>query len=99
LRKHERPTDSPCSRVRKKGPPKLAVTPSAVLFRNANPFGIPSMSHWTGAAIIVQFPRTKTYIVTRWENLDQADASPLWPGDLRNDGGSVSAAGADGSEA
>ena len=25
--------------------------------------------------------------------------SPLWPGDLRNDGGSVSAAGADGSEA
>ena len=24
---------------------------------------------------------------------------PLWPGDLRNDGGSVAAAGADGSEA
>ena len=30
-----------------------------------NPFGIPSTSHWTGAAIIVQFPRTKTCIVTR----------------------------------
>jgi hypothetical protein len=33
------------------------------------------------------------------ENLDQADALTLWPGDLRNDEGSVSAAGADGSEA
>jgi hypothetical protein len=33
------------------------------------------------------------------ENLAQARCPPLWPGDLRNDGGSVSAAGADGSEA
>jgi hypothetical protein len=30
-----------------------------------DPFGIPSTSHWTGAAIIVQSRRTKTYIVTR----------------------------------
>src|SRR5260370_40110156 len=30
-----------------------------------DPFGIPSTSHWTGAAIIVQYPRTKTCIVTR----------------------------------
>ena len=30
-----------------------------------HPFGIPSTSHWTGAAIIVQFPRTKSCIVTR----------------------------------
>src|SRR5688500_11036531 len=30
-----------------------------------DPFGIPSTSHWTGAAIIVQCPRTKTCIVTR----------------------------------
>jgi hypothetical protein len=33
------------------------------------------------------------------ENLAQADALLFWPGDLRNDGGSVSAAGAGGSEA
>jgi hypothetical protein len=33
------------------------------------------------------------------ENLDQADAPPLWPGDLRNDGSSVPAAGADGIDA
>ncbi len=35
--------------------------------RNAqcDPFGIPSMSHWTGAAITVQSSRTKTSIVTR----------------------------------
>jgi hypothetical protein len=39
-----------------------------------DPFGIPSTSHWTGAAIIVQWSRTKTCIVTRLRNLDQADA-------------------------
>ena len=33
------------------------------------------------------------------ENLAQADALLFWPGDLRNDGDSVAAAGADGSEA
>jgi hypothetical protein len=33
------------------------------------------------------------------ENLDEADALLFWPGDLRNDGGSVAAAGAGGSEA
>jgi hypothetical protein len=27
-------------------------------------FGIPSTSHWTGVAIIVQFPRTKSCIFT-----------------------------------
>ena len=31
-----------------------------------DPFGTPSTSHWTGAAIIVQSPRTKTCIVTQW---------------------------------
>src|SRR5918997_1779410 len=30
-----------------------------------DPFGIPSTSHWTGAAIIVQESWTKTCIVTR----------------------------------
>ncbi len=30
-----------------------------------DPFGIPSTSHRTGAAIIVHFRRTKTCIVTR----------------------------------
>jgi hypothetical protein len=33
------------------------------------------------------------------ENFNQADALLFWPGDLRNDGGSVAAAGADGREA
>jgi len=33
------------------------------------------------------------------ENLAQADALLFWPGDLRDDGGRVAAAGADGSEA
>ena len=35
------------------------------LLRNATPSGIPSTSQWTGAVIIVQYPRTKTCIVTR----------------------------------
>jgi predicted nuclease of predicted toxin-antitoxin system len=30
-------------------------------------FGIPSTSHWTGAAIIGKESRTKTCIVTRWK--------------------------------
>jgi hypothetical protein len=30
-----------------------------------DPFGTPSTSHWTGAAIIVKGSRTKTCIVTR----------------------------------
>jgi hypothetical protein len=30
-----------------------------------DPFGIPSTSHWTGAAIIVQCSRTTTCIVTQ----------------------------------
>ena len=41
---------------------------------SCGPFGIPSTSHWTGAAIIVQYPRTKSCIVTRSRNIDQADA-------------------------
>src|ERR1700722_17710934 len=32
------------------------------------------------------------------ENLGQAECPPLWTGELRNDGGSVSASGGDGSE-
>ncbi len=39
-----------------------------------DPFGIPSTSHWTGAAIIAQGSRTKSCIVTAVENLAQADA-------------------------
>ena len=31
---------------------------------SCDPFGIPSTSHWTGAAIIVQCPRTKSCFVT-----------------------------------
>jgi dihydrofolate reductase len=39
-----------------------------------DPFGTPSTSRWTGAAIIERSRRTKTCIVTRVENLNQADA-------------------------
>src|SRR5215213_8750272 len=39
-----------------------------------DPFGIPSTSHWTGAAIIVKCPRTKTCIVTQPRTSPQADA-------------------------
>jgi hypothetical protein len=38
------------------------------------------------------------HIITR-SNLAQADATPLWPGDLRNDGGSVAAPAPAGKEA
>ena len=61
-------------------------------------FGIPSTSHWTGAAIIVKWSQTKTCIVTRSRTSSRPMPSS-WPGDLRNDGGSVAAAGADGSDA
>ena len=44
--------------------PIIDPTPSAVLLRQCDPFGIPSTSHWTGAAIIVQGSRTKNCIVT-----------------------------------
>jgi hypothetical protein len=33
-------------------------------YTSCDPFGIPSTSHWTGAVIIVQGPRTKSCIVT-----------------------------------
>ena len=36
-----------------------------LLFQSCDPFGIPSTSRWTGAAIIVQSHRTKICIVTR----------------------------------
>ena len=42
-----------------------------------DPFGIPSTSHWTGAAIIVQFSRTKIYIVTRWKTSTRPMLSSL----------------------
>jgi hypothetical protein len=38
-------------------------TPRGTLAK-CDPFGTPSTSHWTGAAIIVQSPRTRTCIVT-----------------------------------
>jgi hypothetical protein len=40
------------------------VYPIGGTLAKCDPFGIPSTSHWTGAAIIVQSPRTKTCIVT-----------------------------------
>jgi hypothetical protein len=41
------------------------VYPIGGTLAKCDPFGTPSTSHWTGAAIIVQSPRTKTCIVTR----------------------------------
>jgi hypothetical protein len=43
----------------------LAGQPVGGILAQCDLFGIRSTSHWTGAAIIVQFPRTKTCIVTR----------------------------------
>jgi hypothetical protein len=43
----------------------LLVYPVGDTLTQCDRFGIPSTSHWTGAAIIVQSPRTKTCIVTR----------------------------------
>src|SRR5437867_5224404 len=41
------------------------VYPIGGTLAKCDPFGTPSTSHWTGAAIIVESPRTKTCIVTR----------------------------------
>ncbi len=41
------------------------VYPIGGTLAKCDPFGTPSTSHWTGAAIIVQSPRTKTCTVTR----------------------------------
>jgi hypothetical protein len=44
----------------------VAIVGIGGTFAPWDPFGIPSTSHWTGAAITEQaFRRTKTYIVTR----------------------------------
>jgi hypothetical protein len=40
----------------------------------SDPFGTPSTSQWTGAAIVVRWSRTKTCIVTQPRNIDRADA-------------------------
>jgi hypothetical protein len=47
------------------GPIALAVIIGTLA--QCDPCGIPSTSRWTVAAIIGQYPRTKTYIVTRWK--------------------------------
>jgi hypothetical protein len=41
------------------------VYPIGFTLAKWDPFGTPSTSHWTGAAIIAPSPRTKTCIVTR----------------------------------
>src|SRR5205814_6979171 len=49
-------------------------------FRRAtkcDPFGIPSTSRWSGAAIIVQSPRTKVCIVMRWRTSTRPMLSSL----------------------
>jgi hypothetical protein len=55
-------------RARRTGRPfKLDLNDAVIggTLAECDPFGIPSTSHWTGAAIIVPFPRTKSCIVTR----------------------------------
>jgi dihydrofolate reductase len=52
----------------------LLVYPVGDTLTQCDPFGIPSTSHWTDAAIIVQCSRTKNYIVTRPRTSPQADA-------------------------
>src|SRR5688572_4194018 len=42
-----------------------SVLPECTTLASCDPFAIPSTSRWTGAAIIVRFPRTKSCIVTR----------------------------------
>src|SRR5262245_27945561 len=60
--------------------------------------GIPSTSPWTGVTTIAKGSWTKTCIVTR-PRTSPGPMRSLRPGDLRNDGGRVAGAGADGSEA
>jgi hypothetical protein len=55
----------------------LLVYPVGDTLTQCDPFGIPSTSHWTGAAIIVKFSPTKTYIVTRWKTSSRPMLSSL----------------------
>jgi hypothetical protein len=55
----------------------LLVYPIGDTLASCDPFGIPSTSLWTGVVIIVQYPRTKTCIVTRLRTLTRPTPSSL----------------------
>ena len=72
-------------------------TPSAVLFRNA----APSVLHQRHIGRVLRSscnPRGRGLASSRGREPQPGRCASLWPGDLRNDGISVAAAGADGSE-
>src|SRR6266436_3882439 len=76
-------------------------TPSAVLLRNATP----SVFHQRHIGRVLRSScnptgrRIARLASSRGREPQPGRCPPLWPGDLRNDGGSVPAAGADGIEA
>src|ERR1019366_9448810 len=72
-------------------------SPSAVLLRNA----IPSVLHQRHIGRVLRSscnPRGRRLASSRGREPQPGRCPSLWPGDLRNDGISVAAAGADGSE-
>src|SRR5256885_16944494 len=73
-------------------------TQSAVLLRNATP----SVLHQRHIGRVLRSScnvRGRRLASSRAREPRPGRCPPLWPGDLRNDGGSVAAAGADGSAA
>src|SRR5438093_13153445 len=73
------------------------VVPSAVLLRNATP----SVLHQRHIGRVLRSscnPRGRRLASSRGREPQPGRCPSLWPGDLRNDGISVAAAGADGSE-
>jgi hypothetical protein len=73
-------------------------TASAILLRNATPSVL--HQHHIGRMLRSSCNvRGRRIASSRGREHRLGRCPPLWPGDLRNDGGSVSAAGADGSEA
>src|SRR5438309_6393002 len=77
------------------------LPPSAILFRNATP----SVFHQRHIGRVLRSScnttgrRVARLASSRGREPQPGRCPPLWPGDLRNDGGSVSSAGADGIEA
>ena len=72
-------------------------TPSAILLRNATP----SVFHQRDVGRVLRSScntRGRRIASTRGREPQPGRCPPLWPGDLRNDGGGVPAAGANGSK-
>src|SRR6266436_254293 len=76
----------------------VGLPPSAVLLRNATP----SVFHQRHIGRVLRSSCNHTgrrFASSRGREPRPSRCPPLWPGDLRNDGGSVPAVGADGSDA